>query len=82
MSAGFNQLFQDNNSINGVVCFLLAGACYLVFGLSQNIWLTIVVIGAATTFILAVLGIRRILSMTLGGYSLSGLVTGVLGAGM
>lgn len=80
VSAAFNSIFKDNNFSNGFVCFGLATLFYLIFGASTNIWVTILATGSATTMILAVLGIRRILSMTLGGYGMTGMITGILGA--
>lgn len=82
VSAGFNEIFKDNNSLNGLTCFALSFLCYLLFGLTNNVVVTIIAIGCGTTFVLAIIGIRRIMSMTVGGYELSGFVTGVLGAGM
>jgi len=80
VSATFNMVFKHNNFFNGFMCFSMAAISFVVFAYSTNISITIIVTGSATTMLVAVLGIRRVLSMTLGGYHMTGVITGILGA--
>lgn len=79
VSVKITQIFHENPSASGMFSSWMITLAAIIFTASSYPPITFIALTFFTIFAIAVFGIRRVLSASIGGYTHAGMVTGVLG---